>query len=170
VCKNSSAVEKEVPVKTDAFDKVKDQIGCCGIWCGSCVVGTGVLTEITRSYKELVTSYGLEAWGPKNVSYPEFYGALESIQAVPVCPGCLEGGGRDDCELRSCVTAKGLTDCALCDAGSTCRHADLLEHMRSGAAKAGLFVKTNDVPREELLEEWTAIVKSKWPFSILFSD
>jgi hypothetical protein len=157
-------------VKTDAFDNVKDQIGCCGIWCGSCVVGAGVFTELTRRYKELVTSYGIGHWGPQDVDYPQFFRALESIQEAPACPGCLKGGGRDNCELRVCVTGKGLTDCSVCDAQAACGQADLLEHMRSGALKAGLFVKDDDVPREELLEEWTTILKTRWPFYMLFDD
>lgn len=157
-------------MKTRAFDNVKDQIGCCGIWCGSCVVGAGVLAELTRRYGELAKSYGLDHWGPQGVDYEQFYEALKSIQEAPPCDGCLKGGGRDDCELRACVTAKGISDCAVCDAKAACGHADLLEHMRSGAIKAGLYVKEDDVPRDELLEEWTAILKSKWPFSLLFED
>lgn len=155
-------------MKTDAFDNVKDQIGCCGIWCGSCVVGTGVLNELTRRYRDLVMSYGLDHWGPKDVGYREFFDALESIQATPLCSGCLKGGGRDDCELRACVVARGIGDCSVCGAGAACEQAELLEEMRSGAVKAGLFVKDGDAPREELLEEWTAILKTRWPFSILF--
>ena len=157
-------------MKTDAFDNVKDQIGYCGIWCGSCVVGTGALMELTRKYRELVTSYGLAEWGPKDVDYERFYAALESVQGAPPCPGCLKGGGRDDCELRACATGKGLDDCSACEDQTTCRHADLLEHMRSGALKAGLFVKEGDVQREDLLAEWKSALKSKWPFQVLFTD
>jgi hypothetical protein len=40
--------------------------------------------------------------------------------------------------------------------------------MRSGALKVGLFVKTDDVPREELIEEWTAVISQRWPFRLLF--
>jgi hypothetical protein len=155
-------------VKPHAFDNVKDQIGYCGIWCGSCVVGTGVLTEVTRRYGGLAKSYGLDHWGPQEVDYPQFYSALESIQGAPACPGCLKGGGREACALRACVTGRGISDCAACGAQAACEHADLLEHMRSGAVKAGLFVKRDDIPREELLEEWTAILRSRWPFSLLF--
>jgi hypothetical protein len=42
--------------------------------------------------------------------------------------------------------------------------------MRSGAVKAGLFVKEGDVPREDLLEEWTTILKNRWPFCMIFDD
>jgi hypothetical protein len=157
-------------VKTDAFDNVKDQIGYCGIWCGSCVVGTGALMELTRRYRELVTSYGLHEWGPRDVDYDSFYAGLKSIQGAPACPGCLKGGGRDDCDLRACATGKGLDECRACEDQAECMHADLLEHMRSGAKEAGLFVKDEDGPREELLAEWKAALKSRWPFYLLFPD
>jgi hypothetical protein len=155
-------------VKSDAFENVKDQIGCCGIWCGSCVVGAGVLGELTRRYVDLAKGYGLEHWGPQDVDYPELYRALEAIEGAAACVGCLKGGGRDDCELRACVSAKGISDCSVCDAQDECKHAALLEHMRSGALKVGLFVKTDDVPREELIEEWTAVISQRWPFRLPF--
>lgn len=34
---------------TKHFDSVKDQIGRCGIWCGSCVAGNGVLQETLQT-------------------------------------------------------------------------------------------------------------------------
>ncbi|MCK4594053.1 hypothetical protein KAU45_06085 [bacterium] len=49
------------------FDNVKDQIGCCGIWCGSCGAGNGALGELSRRYADLVRKYGLPHWGPKDV-------------------------------------------------------------------------------------------------------
>ncbi len=39
--------------KRDGFESVKDQIGSCGIWCGSCVVGNGSLQELSGKYREI---------------------------------------------------------------------------------------------------------------------
>ncbi len=36
----------------EAFDRVKAQIGACGIWCGSCAVGNGSLRELSRRFEE----------------------------------------------------------------------------------------------------------------------
>jgi hypothetical protein len=41
-----------------AFENVKSQIGFCGIWCGSCVVGNGTLRELTRKFEEMTRAYG----------------------------------------------------------------------------------------------------------------
>lgn len=39
---------------TSPFANVKNQIGFCALWCGSCTVGNGVLRELTRRYKQLI--------------------------------------------------------------------------------------------------------------------
>jgi hypothetical protein len=165
--------------KTQAFDNVKGQIGCCGIWCGSCVVGNGALRQLSENYKDVLKNHGLHEWGPDDVDWSEFYRALDSIAAVPVCPGCLKGGGRDKCEMRACASNKGLEECVSCSdhgAGNnsggrgTCKHAGILEHMRSGAIAAGLFVKTDDADKRHLTERWTADLRKRWQSGVLFMN
>ncbi len=152
----------------DAFENVKDQIGFCGIWCGSCVVGNGVLRELTKKYKELIDAYGLQDWAPKDFDYQEFSKELESIQRMPLCTGCLKGGGRDNCEIRTCALEKSLEDCTLCQEFGQCKNTELLEHMRSGARNAGLFVMSEDADKQGILGQWSADLRSKWPCCILF--
>ena len=55
----------------NAFKNVKNQIGYCGIWCGSCVVGNGVLEKLTQKYDEIINNYDVEAWGPKDFDFQE---------------------------------------------------------------------------------------------------
>ena len=154
--------------KTKHFDNVKDQIGYCGIWCGSCVAGNGVLQELTRRYEKIITNYDLEQWAPKDFDFKEFAKGLESIQNMPLCSGCLKGGGRDDCEIRACALDKNLADCSQCDRPDECENVKLLETMQQGALKAGLMVKTENIDRNELLEKWTEQLETAWPSSILF--
>ncbi len=151
---------------TNAFENVKNQIGFCGIWCGSCVVGNGTLRELTKRYKELINAYDLKDWAPKDFDFDEFYKGLESIQKSQLCAGCIKGGGRDNCEIRTCAMEKGFEDCTSCRQFGQCR-IELLEHMRCGARKAGLFVKTQDDERE-VVERWMSELKAKWPCCILF--
>ena len=154
--------------KTKYYENVKDQIGYCGIWCGSCVAGNGVLQELTRRYDKIIIDYSLEQWAPKGFDFKEFAKGLQSIQNMPLCPGCLKGGGRDDCEIRACVSGKNLADCSECDRPDKCENVELLETMQKGALKAGLMVKTENIDRNELLEKWTEELKNAWPSSILF--
>ena len=154
--------------KNNAFQSVKEQIGYCGIWCGSCVVGNGTLREFTKKYKELVNAYSWKEWSPKDFNFDEFYKGLESIENMPLCQGCLKGGGRDNCEIRACAAGKGLKDCTLCQEFEQCKHSDILKHMRSGARDAGLFVISKGDDRKKVVEQWSAELKDKWPCCVLF--
>ena len=156
--------------RTQAFENVRDQIGFCGIWCGSCIVGNGTLQELTRRYKELIAVYGLEEWGPKDFDYKELLKGLGSIQNTPVCAGCLKGGGRENCEMRFCASSRGVTGCYTCREIAVCTHSEPLQYMRSGAIRAGLFVNTEDVDRQQLIRNWTAKLRIHWPCSVLFAN
>jgi hypothetical protein len=155
---------------TKAFQNVKDQIGFCGIWCGSCVVGNGTLRELTRRYKELINAYSLKEWAPKDFDFDEFFKGLESIQKMPLCAGCLKGGGRDDCEMRACASDKGLQVCTSCQEFGQCKNAGILQHMRTGARDAGLFVIPTNADKQEFVRQWSFELKSKWPCCILFDN
>jgi hypothetical protein len=153
---------------TEAFETVKSQVGACGIWCGSCIVGNGTLGELARRYEHLVRAYGLDHWGPQDYDFDQFVAGLESMQSMPLCPGCWMGGGRENCELRACASNKGLSGCYKCRETATCEHAEILEHMRSGALEAGLFVNVEDVDGQLLVDDWVTDLKTKWPCFFLF--
>ena len=154
-------------MKVKPFENVKNQIGFCGIWCGSCVVGNGALRELTKRYEEIIKRYGLEEWAPKDFDFQEFMKGLASIQAMPLCLGCLKGDGKPNCEIRICASNKKIADCSECDQPTACKNLEELQKMRIGARRAGLFVKTENVDRQELIEKWTNELKSKWPHFIL---
>ncbi|MFC1851807.1 DUF3795 domain-containing protein [candidate division CSSED10-310 bacterium] len=156
--------------KAKAFENVHMQIGACGIWCGSCVVGNGTLRELTKNYRTIIETYGLVEWGPKDINFEEFLKGLNSIQEMPLCPGCHKGGGRDDCEMKTCTSQRHINDCSYCSDIKQCENIDILQHMRSGALKAGLFVKAEDADDRALIEKWTASLKNTWPHAILFDQ
>lgn len=151
------------------FEGVRGQIGYCGIWCGSCVVGNGALRELTRRYEELIGAYGLEGWAPGDFDFGEFKKGLASIQAIPLCTGCRKGGGRDSCEIRACALRR-LEDCSECGMPDDCETLELLLKMRVGAVEAGLMVKDENVDQAKLIERWASELRGKWPSSILFQS
>jgi hypothetical protein len=157
-------------MKTEHHHRVKHQIGSCGIWCGSCVVGNGTLWKITSRYKEIIKNYDLESWAPKTFDFKELLKGLDTIESIPLCKGCQKGGGWEECPMRGCVSKKKIADCTACDQPKTCPHIESLKKMRSGSLRAGLFVKTEDVDRAELLKEWAEKIKTHWPSSLLFMD
>lgn len=154
----------------EALDNVFDQVGYCGIWCGSCAVGAGALMRIAEMYRDLAESHGLGHWGAAGFDYAEFLKGLDAIAALEVCPGCLKGGGRDDCELRSCASSRGLRGCVACGDRDECPQGVTLAHMRSGAARAGLFVAESpadhDLPEDARRRELTSL----WWWRALFDE
>ncbi len=156
--------------KIGAFKDIKNQIGYCGIWCGSCVAGNGTLQELTHRYKEVTEAYDLKDWAPKDFDFGEFSKGLESIKDMPLCPGCLKEGGSPECGMRLCAREKQLDDCSDCPAPESCAHKEALDKMRSAALEAGLLVKTEKDDSETLIQEWTTKLKTTWPSLILFMD
>ncbi len=157
---------KKVFVKN--FEKIKRQIGFCGIWCGSCVAGNGTLRNMTSRYRNLIESYSLKEWAATAFDYEAFLKGLILIQKIPLCDGCLKDGGRENCELRQCARQRKITGCVNCPDFVVCKHRDLLQKMRTGAQTAGLFVAPEKIDGQQLIETWTAELKRRWPSCILF--
>ena len=152
----------------EAFENVKDQIGGCGIWCGSCAVGNGSLRALNDRFKDVLDSHGAEHWAPDDMDYAAFADGLARLREASACTGCRKGGGRDDCELRACSEEHGLSDCSACADFGACGHDELLELMGVGARDAGLFVRD---PGEDVdLTAWIERLKGTWPSSILFAE
>jgi hypothetical protein len=154
--------------KTSAYERVKNQIGYCGIWCGSCVVGNGTLQELSARYEGVIKNYDLENWAPGTFDFKEFLKGLAAIKATPLCAGCRKGGGWEACPMRVCVVKKNIADCADCDDQAACPHSTSLEKMRTGSFRAGLFVKTTKDDSRKLSAGWAKKLKTRWPSSILF--
>jgi hypothetical protein len=152
-------------METKAFENVKNQIGCCGIWCGSCVVGNGTLKALAKRCEHVIGGYGVDEWAAKDFDGKEFMKGLAAIQTVPVCRGCLKGGGNEVCKIRPCVSNKKLHDCMECKDMKTCENTEALQKVRTGALRVGMLARTeNDkTDRQELIKKWTAEIKSKCP-------
>jgi hypothetical protein len=154
--------------KTAAYERVKNQIGYCGIWCGSCVVGNGTLRQLTTGYEDIIKNYDLESWAPGTFDFKEFLKGLAAIKATPLCAGCRKGGGWEACPMRGCVAKKAIADCAECNDQAICPHSASLEKMRTGSDRAGLFVKRQKGKQKELVAQWAVKLKSRWPSCIMF--
>jgi len=114
-------------------------------------VGNGLLAEMTRMYETVVCGHGVHKWGLKEKG-EDFVAALRSIEAIPVCPGCLMGGGDDTCRMRECTKVKGLVHCDDCDAGDNCPHLKIINYMHEGGRAAGMLVIRGERDRKRLDE------------------
>lgn len=149
--------------------RVMSQLGYCGIWCGSCVVGSGALMELARRYREMLDSHGIEDWGAQGFDYAEFVKGLESISKLEVCTGCLSGGGRDDCELRLCAQRR-QAECVDCDSFGDCTHGELLDHMRTGARQAGMVVIDTSADKQSVRSDADSELARRWWWRALFLE
>jgi hypothetical protein len=150
---------------TGTFEKVRDQIGFCGIWCGSCSAGNGAILELARRFEEVVKKHNLEKWAPKEFDFKEFTKGLTCIQAMPLCSGCRKGGGPPTCKIRICALEKGVVDCGQCNQLIECRNFDEIE--KSHPKMKQDLLKIKNVDRNEVIEKWYSELKTKWPHCIL---
>jgi hypothetical protein len=160
---------KKTP-RTMAFEVVKNQIAPCGLWCGSCAFGNGTIGEIAGDLKKLMKNYGIEGWGPKDINYGSLRKDLESIHELAACPGCLEGGGKTNCTIRSCATSKQIKECVECEANKSCKNRVFLNNMHSGALRVGMVVKDKKGNRSAFLKKGNADLRKRSPSRILFMD
>jgi hypothetical protein len=151
------------------FDNVKDQIGYCGLWCGSCIVGNGALRELTRRYEALIKGYGVDKWGAKDFDAQKFLKGLKGIQSIAVCRGCLKGGGNEACRIRPCASARKVSDCEECGRRRKCRNHEARMKVRAGARKVGMLMKTGKGSAAALTRKWRAAIRGTFP-SIVIED
>ncbi len=155
-------------MESKPFENVKNQIGFCGLWCGSCIVGNGALKELTRRYEHIIIGYGVDKWGAKDFDEKEFLKGLASIQSIPICQGCLKGDGNDECKIRPCALNKKIADCTECNEQLSCKKLDSLRKVHAGALRVGMLIKTDkDKTNQQLIRKWTAELKNKFPTCII---
>lgn len=147
---------------------MKDQIGFCGIWCGSCVAGNGATSELARKFQEAAKKHNLEKWAPKDFNFKEFEKGLSSIQRMHTCPGCRKGGGLSTCAVRICALKRGFDDCSKCGGLIECRNFEHLEKENPKIKEK--LLETKNMDRKELLRKWMSELRTKWPHCIVICE
>ena len=142
--------------ESPAFKNVKNQLAYCGLWCGSCLVGNGTVSDLARDCRKAITDYGVADWGPKNVDYPKLLEGLSVLGSMEPCVGCLRGGGKDDCQVRACAKKRDVMECAECGSQKTCENSAFIKHMRKGGAKVGMKVKETKGDRSKVIADWVS--------------
>jgi hypothetical protein len=155
-------------LETFPFENVKNQIGFCGIWCGSCPGGNGSTQELARKFETLAKVSNMEKWIPKNFDFKEFMKGLCSIQTMTLCPGCRKGGGNSNCKIRICALSKGVTDCSQCDELSACKNFEELEKSHPKIKESLTEIKNKGYAT--LIEKWISELKAKWPHCLLLCE
>gem|GEM_PF-2525892 len=127
------------------------------------------MKELTKRYEHIIGGYGVDKWGAKGFDSKEFMKGLTSIQTLPVCRGCLKGGGNDECKIRPCASSRKISDCNECNELGTCKNLEALQRVRTGALRVGMLIKTDKdkVDQKQLIKKWTAEIKNKFPNCVI---
>lgn len=157
-------------MEAKGFENTKNQIGYCGIWCGSCLGGNGAIQELTQKFEQLIkrSKSALEEYAPKEFSFEELMKNLACIRAMPQCPGCKKGGGNQSCKVRLCASKRNLSNCGECNELMRCGNFDELEknypHMKED------LVNIKSIGQEKMIEQWMGELKTRWPHCILLCE
>jgi hypothetical protein len=161
-------------LENKAFRNVKNQLGYCAIWCGSCVVGNGALKEVTKKYEHIIDGYGIDEWGAQEQGFngQKLMKSLKGIQDISICFGCRKGGGNLSCKIRPCASNKKLNDCTECKDFMKCENRESLEKVRTGAFNVGMIVKTEKDRdnQQRLIKKWTSEIAARFPSCIILCE
>ncbi len=86
----------------------------CGLYCDLCSQRARI-PELAKNLKDILTKEGFEFWGKEVAGSEQFWEFLGNLSDTnKSCPGCRQGGGNPDCDLRKCAIEKGAEICCLC--------------------------------------------------------
>lgn len=83
------------------FENVRNQVGFCGIWCGSCLAGNGTIQELVKRFEEIVKNCELEKWVTKEFDFKEFMKGLACTQKMCLCQDAKKAVGLQPAKLES---------------------------------------------------------------------
>ncbi len=129
-------------------------------------MGNGLLVEMTSQYEKVACGHGVHKWVLKEKG-EAFVEALDTIKKVPVCPGCLKGGGDDTCRMRECTRQRGLVHCDECNIGNDCPHTMVIKYMREAGKAAGMIAATSPEERSKVQRDGFRSYLKEYP-GVLF--
>jgi hypothetical protein len=105
-----------------------DLTSYCGLYCHGCGLNQGKVTEQVEGLQRILTTYKVKGQKdtlskeePAFKHYDKFEKVLEAIKGVfGSCPGCRNGGGIPDCEVKSCASDRGYKTCLDCIRMESC--------------------------------------------------
>jgi len=88
----------------------------CGLYCGLCSTRNRIPGQANALWQSMKKE-AYDHWGKLVYdNFEKFWDFLGKLKDYTyICPGCRQGGGNPDCEIRKCAQKKKIEVCALCE-------------------------------------------------------
>jgi len=88
----------------------------CGLYCGLCS-SRGRIPQQSRVLRDSMVKDGYDQWGEQYLpNFKEFWTFLNArCEPDKCCPGCRQGGGNPECDIRKCAQKRNVEICVNCD-------------------------------------------------------
>lgn len=139
----------------------------CGIYCGACDIGQKRIGNAGYELKHILDAYQFSNWVTEIPGFEEYNSFEKTLSALidffGQCPGCQQGGGAPDCQIRNCCKEKGIQTCADC-ASMPC------DKLKASGDFADLAINNLNNIKEIGLERWTYQQQKKVDEGLRYSD
>lgn len=130
----------------------------CGLYCGLCNRRSRIPQQ-SQILRDSMIKDGYDQWGEQFLpNFKEFWTFLnERCKPDKCCPGCRQGGGNPECEIRKCARQRNVDICINCD-DYPCRHVSELGKKYSTLIEDGQRLK--EISLDLWLQEQTKRAKT----------
>ena len=136
-------------------DEQLETTAYCGLYCGDCKFGTGVIPDLARDLrKELREARFAEVAG--SIPFPEFkkYDDCYEVLGTMVklrCKGCRGGSRSKFCNIAKCVQKKEYEGCWECADIESCKKLEFLVPVHGDA-----HIRNLKQIKKSGVDEWAA--------------
>ncbi len=101
-------------MQTSESEKLR-YVTICGLYCGLCSQ-RGRIPQQARALRDTLAKDGFDQWGQNIPNFKEFWTLLNQWSDLKnACPGCRQGGGNPECEIRKCAQQRKVESCPHCE-------------------------------------------------------
>lgn len=89
-------------------------VAYCGLHCDLCAQRCRIPKQAAQ-LRDSLQKEGCEYWGGGIAGFEQFWEVLNQFSdSGQSCPGCRQGGGFPDCEIRRCAKERNVEVCPRC--------------------------------------------------------
>ena len=87
----------------------------CGLYCGLCSQRARIPQQ-AKALRDSMAKDGFDQWGQDMPNFKGFWEFLDQWSDLKnCCPGCRQGGGNPECDIRECAQKRNVEVCIDCN-------------------------------------------------------